>query len=198
MNIRIVSPLSYGRNYIEKDVNYTMLTSCLYLNKKAFSQAPGKTAVFYEDKYSDYCLLKTISDQDRNLIANSTKGLKISIKVFPDKKCKKEHLIAHGDCSFNEADRQYTISFTKDIKLALQTLFPVSTSLAKACGSNLEIDTNSALYESIGISPYVEKKGNGGLNIFPIRKVDIKSIIKDFDLLFSLADAYTKENHHLP
>ena len=195
MILTIDTHLSYeGNNYIEKPVNYTVLGNCLYFNDQNITSIPNKDAKSYTEQYKNFCLLQTISQEGRNKIINNCKDIKINIRIFED--FDRKNLLTTEQCAFSHASRAYTISFPNTIKIIMQKLFPINTSLAIAF-QNIKkkpsINEESIFYESIGISPYVEKNGNGGFDIFPIKRID-KANIKDSDisLLLTIAEDYSE------
>lgn len=187
--IKITHSINYkGRDYIEKVANQTLLGNCIYFNERNISSySLGK---YHDDQYGNYLLLNTFDKDTLETIKNGNiNGLNVFVRVYEDSTRKK--VIASDDCAFCKASRAYTISWGKKIKVALQSLFPISTSLAIACGSKLGISNDSQLYESVGISTFTGNDGYGGIDIFPIKRVNVEEFSADVKLLLKIALDYS-------
>ena len=188
--IAINKTINNVEGYIGKQVNQTVLGNCLYFNHRNLNDySSGKTK---DEQYSNYLLLQTISSEYREKIQKGDfRELKIRVRVFGDKN--RQKILAEKLCAFSRAGKAYTISWDKSIKVALQRIFPVSTSLAIACGAKLGIEKESFLYESIGIAPFVEENGPGGWDIFPVRVINEDSLSPDIKLLLGIAKDYSSD-----
>ena len=187
--IKITHSINHnGRDYVEKVVNQTLLGNCMYFNERNISSySSGK---YHDDQYGNYLLLNTFDKDTLEKIENGNiNGLNVFVRVYEDKTRKK--VIESDSCAFCKASKAYTISWGKKIKVALQSLFPISTSLAIACGSKLGISNDSQLYESVGISTFTENNGYGGIDIFPIKRVNVEEFSADMKLLLEIALDYS-------
>ena len=203
--LKITKKISEQPGYIVETVNATILGSGLYLGEN-IGDSPSKRAKYYIHGHNSHLILNTIESEALKLILNGITGLKIRIRILEEKNSDK--VLADALCAFCKASRAYTISWNKEHKIALQSLFPVSTALNIAHGGKLKLDTSSNLHESIGIRPFIEENGNDGWDIFPEKIVDenkmpesdkhMIGVLKDYarNCYFDTSKNISKEKKH--
>lgn len=176
-----------------KMVNKTILGNCLYLNKRnIYSYSKRK---HYNEQYGNWRLLNALSEPSKKQLSGNAKGLQLRVRVFPNSNTIEP--IADELCAVSRANKAYTVSWNKKIKIALQRLFPVSKALAISCVGNRDINNNSPLAESISISTFTETNGNGGWNIYPNKiaedTIQNNDISKEYQLMLSALKDYAKD-----
>ena len=174
---------------VEMQVNRTILGNCLYFNKRnLYDYSKGKTRANQEKKYT---ILQSLNDRSKELLSGTQNKLLIRIRIWKDSSMQGDLLIDKV-CSVCRASNAYTVTWDKEIKIVLQSLFPVSTALAICNEKDATIEAGSFLYESIGIKSFCDN-GNGGWNIYPIKQVSDENMSVENRLIISVLKDYSKD-----
>lgn len=174
---------------VEIQVNRTILGNCLYFNKRnLYDYSNGKTRENQENKYR---LLRSLNDRSKELLSGTQNKLQIRIRIWKNSSVQGASLIDKF-CAVCRADNAYTISWDKEIKIVLQSLFPVSTALAICNAKDTTIEAGSLLYESIGITSFCDDS-YGGWDIYPIKQVSDENMSVENRLIISVLKDYAKD-----